>query len=126
CTAVITTNCFVSTAQLNRLRPYVGYLGINEVLSGFDSNYHSLQVAVQKRFGGRNIVTGNYTWAKCLTDNLSDRSNAVENLYNIHQDYGRCALDRRSVFTGSYVYEIPGFASQQGFAGHVLGGWEVS
>jgi hypothetical protein len=115
-----------NTAQLNRLRPYVGYLGINEVLSGFNSSYHSLQIATEKRLSGSSIVTGNYTWSKCLTDNQTDRSTTVEDIYNTRLDYGRCQLDRRNVFTGSYVYELPFFSQQQGFVGKTLGGWEVS
>jgi hypothetical protein len=67
-----------------------------------------------------------YTWSKNLTDSQNDRSNAPQNSYDIQSEYSRATLDRRHVFTASYIYEIPFMAQQEGFVGKVLGGWQAS
>jgi hypothetical protein len=61
-----------------------------------------------------------------LTNNPSDRSNAPQNPYDLHAEYGPSALDRRHNFTASYVYDLPWYKTQEGARGHVLGGWEIS
>lgn len=112
--------------RLNALRPYRGYNAINMIYSGFNSNYHALQTTFSKRFSKTGQVAVSYTWSKNLTDNGSDRSNAPQNSYDWAAEYGLATLDRRHVFTASYVYPLPFFADQRGVAGYVLGGWELS
>ncbi|MBV6497391.1 MAG: hypothetical protein JFAIHJKO_02538 [Pyrinomonadaceae bacterium] len=46
--------------------------------------------------------------------------------YNIDAEYGRAALDRRHILTGSYVYELPFFDKRHDFTGVMLGGWQFS
>jgi len=115
-----------NSPTLNQIRPYKGYTSLNSIEPWFTSNYHSLQISLQKRFTGDNMVNVNYTWSKALTDNQSDRSSATQNLYNIKGDYGRAALDRRQILTADFVYELPFLKHQPGLVGRVVGGWEVS
>jgi hypothetical protein len=116
----------VSPNILDQIRPYRGYRGINMITPQFKSNYHSLQTLVRRRLTGASQMQVAYTWAKNLTDNQNDRTNAPENSYNNRLDYGRATLDRRHVFTANYIYDLPFFKSQEGFVGHALGGWEVT
>ena len=115
-----------SQTILDQIRPFRGYRAINMIQPRFNSNYHSMQAYLQQRFSGGSQVNVAYTWSKNLTDNQTDRSTAPQNPYNIREDYGRSQLDRRHIFSANYVYELPFYKSQQGFAGRVLGGWEVS
>jgi hypothetical protein len=115
-----------TAALLNGLRPYKGYAAINTLQNWFNSNYSSLQVAAEKRFSGGSLVKLAYTWSHNLTDNQSDRSNAPQNPYNFKADYGPASLDRRHVLTVNYVYELPFFRKQEGVAGRLLGGWQLS
>lgn len=116
-----------NVALLNSVRPYQGYTAINSIETWFNSNYHSLQVNVEKRFSANSLINLAYTWSKNLTDNKSDRSNAPQNTYNRHEgEYGLASFDRRQIATINYVYEFPIFKEQKGFAGHVLGGWQLS
>lgn len=115
-----------NTAILNSLRPFRGYNAINTLATRFDSNYHSLQVAVQKRFGSSSLLDINYTFSHALTDAQTDRSSAPQNTYDLRAEYGSSQLDRRHVFTADYVYDLPFFRAQEGVVGHVLGGWEAS
>lgn len=115
-----------SSNILDQLRPYRGYRSINMITPQFNSNYNSLQTYAQKRFSGASQINLAYTWAKNLTDNQNDRTNAPENSYNIRLDRGRATLDRRQVFTANAIYELPFFKGQRDFAGHLLGGWQLS
>src|SRR5436309_4376956 len=80
---------------------------------------------LQKHFTDNSLVVLNYTWSKNLTTASND-FRAPQNTYNILGDYGPADIDRRHIFTGSYVYTLPFFRGQQGLVGHVLGGWELS
>jgi hypothetical protein len=115
-----------SSNILDQIRPYRGYRSINMVTPQFNSNYNSLQTYAQRRFSGASQINVAYTWSKNLTDNQNDRSNAPENSYNIRLDRGRATLDRRHVFTANVIYELPFFKDQRDFAGHLLGGWQLS
>lgn len=116
----------VTTARLNAIRPYKGYVAINSIQPAFDSNYHSLQVSAQKRFNGGSLINLAYTWSKALTNNGTDRSSAPQNSYNFDAEWGPAPLDRAHVLNISYVYELPFFRDQQGLVGRVLGGWQIS
>lgn len=115
-----------NTAILDQIRPYRGYRSIAIITPQFNSNYHSLQVSAQRRFTGSSQVSLAYTWSRNMTDNQTDRSTASQNSYNNKADYGRAALDRRHVLTLNYVYELPFYRNQEGFAGKLLGGWQAS
>jgi hypothetical protein len=111
---------------LNRIRPFVGYGTIGQISPRFYSNYNSLQLSAQKRFTGNSALNIYYTWAHALTDNQSDRSTGIQNSSCLVCDYGRATLDRRHVFSANYIYDLPWHRAQQGFAGHLLGGYEFS
>ncbi|HZE80965.1 MAG TPA: TonB-dependent receptor [Candidatus Polarisedimenticolia bacterium] len=121
-------SCSTSTLArlLNRIRPFVGYGTIGQISPRFYSNYNSLQLSAEKRFTGNSAVNFFYTWSHALTDNQSDRSTGIQNSSCLVCDYGRATLDRRHVFTGNYIYELPWRRSQQGLVGHLLGGYEFS
>jgi hypothetical protein len=116
----------VSSNILDQIRPYRGYRSINMITPQFNSNYHSLQTLLQRRFGGASQVNVAYTWSKNLTDNQTDRSTAPENSYNIRLDRGRATLDRRHIFTANYIYDLPFFNKRNDLTGNLLGGWEIS
>jgi len=116
----------VNSAILDQIRPYRGYRSITMITPQFNSNYHALQSQLQQRLGESSQFNVAYTWSKNLTDNQTDRSTAPQNSYSIGQDRGRATLDRRHVFTANYVYELPFLKNRRDFAGHLLGGWQVT
>jgi hypothetical protein len=120
---------FTSSAAeliLDQIQPYRGYRSITIITPQYNSNYHSLQAYVQSRLSTNSQFNVAYTWAKNLTDNQNDRSNAPQNSANTRADYGRATLDRRHIFTANYIYDIPIFQNRRDFVGQVLGGWEIS
>lgn len=111
---------------LDQLRPFRGYRSIAIVEPRYNSNYHSLQVSAKQRFSGASEINLSYTFSKNLTDSQNDRTTAPQDTYNTKAEISRAALDRRHIFTLSYVYEIPFFNKQNGFVGKVLGGFQAS
>jgi hypothetical protein len=131
--AVAITGPINGTTNSNKLavlRPYVGYGPGSFFVDAFTSNYNSLQILIQKRFSGNTLVNFAYTWSHGLTTDPADRSTGGSALPQVAGDfagnYGPTAADRRHVVTANFVWEIPWLRHQQGFAGHVLGGWEFS
>jgi hypothetical protein len=117
-----------NTNLLNAIRPYIGWNGGNAFEEIYTSNYHSLQTQVQKQFRGNTLMNLSYTWSHCLTTYQADRSTGsiMPVQGDFRSNYGPCIADRRHVVTANFVWDIPYFQSQKGFAGHVLGGWELS
>ena len=121
-------------------RPYMSYFG--QATSGqaelpvadFEgySTYHSLQALWKGRIDRRgSIYQFSYTWSKSLalqgvqgligqgaTDVFSDN-------LNTRRDYGPTGFDRRHIFTGSVLYQLPTFRGGNSFERNVLGGWSV-
>jgi hypothetical protein len=117
-----------NTNLLNAIRPFVGWNGGNAFEEIYTSNYHAFQSQLQKQFAGNTLFNISYTWSHCLTTYQADRSTgSIMPLQgDVRDNYGPCIADRRHVVTGNFVWDIPYFHAQQGFAGHVLGGWEIS
>lgn len=88
------------------------------------SSYNSLQVTVSKRFSDGLYFQNAYTWSHCIDNSSGLRSNTRYN--NPSADRGNCDQDIRHRNVLSYIYELPFYKSQNGFAGKVLGGWQLS
>lgn len=115
-----------TAALLNRFRPFRGFTAINAPQNFFNSNYHSLQMGMEKRFASGSLVKVAYTFSHNLTDNQTDRNTAPQNPFNLAAEYGPTQFDRRHIFTFNYIYEVPFFRDQKGLTGRLLGGWQLS
>ncbi|HEV2176849.1 MAG TPA: carboxypeptidase regulatory-like domain-containing protein [Terriglobia bacterium] len=113
-------------ANVNSVRPFVGYGPISVVAPQFSSNYNSLQVSLNRRVSQGLTLGIAYTWSKTLTNTPTDRSSAPFDTYNFAADYGPADFSRNQIFVANYVYDLPFYRSQQGLTGRVLGGWELS
>jgi hypothetical protein len=92
---------------------------------GLHLSYNGLQAQFQKQFSNSSQVVLSYTWSHDLTD-ASENFRGAENSRDLKRDWGNSVFDRRHVFSAAYVYNLPFYKTQQGFTGHVLGGWELS
>ena len=124
-TTVVDTS---NTSLLNVVRPYIGWSGGNGFREIYTSNYNSLQAQLQKQFSANTLINVAYTWSHCLTTYQADRTTGsiMPVQGDLAANYGPCVADRRHVLTGSFVWDLPWLRAQQGFIGHVLGGWEIS
>lgn len=114
------------SANVNQIRPYLGYSWFKARIPAFTSNYNSLQVSINHRVTHGLTVGLAYTWSRNLTTQSIDRGAADQDSYDPKLDYGPSTLNTPQIFIANYVYQLPFFAKQQGLIGHTLGGWEVS
>ncbi|HEY1741600.1 MAG TPA: carboxypeptidase-like regulatory domain-containing protein [Granulicella sp.] len=101
--------------------------GLTSAAPTANSNYHSLQTKLDKRFSNGLQFNANYTWSKAM--NYAN-DEAFANYPQI--SHGRGDTNRTNVFVMSGVYALP-FGRNQMFASHVsrlvdygIGGWTLS
>jgi hypothetical protein len=97
------------------------------------SNYHSLQVALNKRLTRGLLLKGAYTWSKAM--NMADDDGWVgmpetDWLPAIRRNYARAGYDRAHMFTMGWMYELP-FGSgkkwaSSGVSSAIIGGWQLN
>src|SRR6185503_635136 len=96
------------------------------------SIYHSLQASTEKRLSRGFSAGVHYTWSSFIDTaseifNPSSGEVAVsQDSFNRNSDRARSTYDRPHRLTGNFVYELPWHQDQQGFTGHLLGGWQVN
>ncbi len=97
-----------------------------------ESEYDALQMSLDKRLSRNFSANVNYTFSRFIdtaseTFNPSNAEVAVaQDSFNLDADRGRSSFDRPHRISGSVVYELPIFRSQQGFVGRALGGFQVN
>jgi hypothetical protein len=94
---------------------------ITQVESSGFSNYHAAWAALTKRLSRGLQLDTSYTWSKSLdTNSLNSSGFAVQNSYDIPDQYGLSDFDARHRFVLSGSYALP-------FTGHVLTrGWQIA
>ncbi len=97
---------------------------ITDQSTSANSNYNSLQLALEKRFSHGLQLTNAYTWAHCIDNGSGLRANS--NPISTSYDRGNCDTDVRHRYIGSVIYQLPFFQEQRGFLGHVLGGFNIA
>jgi hypothetical protein len=104
--------------------------------NGGSSMYHSGQLLVTRRFTNGFSLSSAYTWSKLIdngsevfgvADTNSPQQSSFPSIFGGQGlERGVSFFDRTHRFSLTYVYELPFFRSQQGFVGHLLGGFQVS
>jgi hypothetical protein len=106
--------------------------------NGGESIYHAGQIEVRRRFANNFTFTGAYTWSKFIDNGSEVFGNTIGSnspLQAIPVAFAPNGLDNeravsnfdrphRASFT--YVYELPWFREQRGFAGRLLGGFQIA
>lgn len=117
-----------------RLHPDFGPRTIRT--SDGNSNYHSLQARVERRFRQHLHVNASYTWSKSI-DSTSEGIGQVSNQYassgltsiplavgGMKLDRAVSDFDRTHRMTLLYIWDVPGPSNR--FARHVLAGWSIA
>lgn len=112
-------------ANVNSLRPYVGYGNISQIVNGANLSYNSLQTQFKKNFSGGGLFSVVYTWAKAITDASGYGEQPMDG-YDAKRDRGLASYDRRHIFVASYVYPLPFWRDGGSWYKVALGGWQVS
>ncbi|MGZ4826625.1 MAG: outer membrane beta-barrel protein [Terriglobales bacterium] len=117
--------------------PLSGAFGANGQISGgvgvnasvgygrYDAGFFTL-----KTFDWKGVtMQSNFTWSKALGTGAyvqaTSQYTAVDP-FDLRQGYGVQAFDRKFVYTQFIVWQPKWYRGQQGFLGHLLGGWSVA
>jgi hypothetical protein len=102
---------------------------INNIFFGTNSNYHSMQVKLDRRFSNGFALTTAYTWAKAIDSTGADNG-GFRYYINPQRNRARADGEVRHVFVQSYIYELPFGKGKQmlasGPAAWVAGGWQLN
>ena len=110
------------------LSPYPGYGAINLRDASGSSNYHSLQVAANRKLSSSLTFGVAYTFSKTMTTSNADFE--ANNPFDIRRnDYRLANFDRTHVVVINYVYDVPKagkFVGDSRIAKLILDNWQVS
>ena len=150
-----TTGLATGTAAIAALTPaqraaLLKYPNFNEVLTranGPSDKYNALILEANRRFNSGFSFTSAYTFTSNKTNALGTAPNSavpsgasgsgdnggnVQDIYNIHQDYGNAFYDPRHKILATAVYDLP-FGRGRQFGANwnqaenlVLGGWSTT
>jgi len=112
----------------NPVRPYQSYGAITYRETTARSRYHGLLTTARVEAGRGASATVNYTLSRNRTDATNDRDavDIPQNPANPDADYADARTDRRHIFNGSFVYELPFFRDGNALPRAILGGWQVA
>jgi hypothetical protein len=111
--------------NINAIRPYKGFGSIRETDNVANSMYDALQIAWNRRFSNTLQFGVSYTLSKSM-DNGSNQRDVVPDTYNTSMLWGPSEFDARHIVIINYLYQLPLFRKQSGFAAKALGGWQIS
>ena len=92
-------------------------------------NYNGAFVSLKMNSWHGITLQENFTWSKALGTGALVQATSeytVNDPYNLENGYGLQAFDRKFVFNTFAMIEDPWYKRQQGFVGHILGGWSLS
>jgi hypothetical protein len=107
-------------------RPIIGYNAIDQLSNEANSNYNSMQVSLERRFG-RTIQFGvAYTWSKVLDFTDSD-TNAIEPVVPERAYYyGLASFDTPQSLVVNFVYDLPKSPWKDKILSTLLSNWQFS
>ncbi len=114
-----------------RLNPALGDVVVRT--NGGDSNYHSGQLTVDRKFTHGFLLRGAYTYSKFIDDvsevfTTTGFSSFSQDLFNQKGDYGLSAYDRRHRFVATYIWDLPYVHNTNNLAAGVVSqitrGWQ--
>jgi hypothetical protein len=99
---------FPAVSPSSPIRPGAPLGNITQAESTGFSSYHALWVSATKRLSGGLLFDASYTWSKSLdTNSLNSSGFAVQDSYDIPNQYGLSDFDARHRFVLSATYELP-------------------
>lgn len=118
-----------------RVRPYPLFSTVNWLETSGNSNYHGLQLRVERRSSTGPTILTSYAFGKMLDDLGPAPLNSTlppQDSYNLRRERGRGQEDMRHRLTASYIYPLPlgkghRLLNEPGnVLGYVFGNWELS
>src|SRR5208337_647837 len=111
-----------ANTQARRINPNFGQIYFWD--PDYNSNYHALQVNLQRRFGHGLSILANYTWSH-MRDDYPPSQNLDTDTFDRKFDYGNSLDNVPNIFHLSEVWQVP-HPNLTGLAGRFVNGWEVT
>jgi hypothetical protein len=114
-----------TTGNTDKRRLFAPEIGnLSQYTEDRRSNYHSLQLSLQKRFSRGLTFRTNYTWSKALGNYNPEvvpwfADGAIDRM-----QYGPLDIDRRHRLVISWVWELPTMRSDNPFVKFLVNGWQ--
>jgi hypothetical protein len=110
------------------LRPRVGFQNVNYIEDSGYSNYHSMQVAWNRRYTKGLQYGVAYTWSKAM--GLTNQDGGGLPMFRDYRSYlyGKLGFDQTHMFVANYLYSFPNANAlgANGFTKAVFHHWEVA
>ena len=91
----------------NFLRPFPGFGDIQYLEFASNSNYHSLQTQMNKRFAKGLSFGVAWTWSKAMNF-VNGNNDAINPFLDFRvRNYGRANIDRTHNFVANFIYDVP-------------------
>ncbi len=120
----------VSRAQL--LRPFPQFDAVNAVNSAWaTSNYHSLQLKIEKRYARGFSVLGSWTYSKLMDYGIGPfggetlGAGGLQNWNDLRSDWAVSTMDQTHRFVVNGVWALPFFKNSNRVVKTALAGWEI-
>lgn len=108
------------------LRSYQGYSGVTYNNYGASSNYHSLQVMVNRRFTKSLQFGTSWTYSKWLNAVDFDDNGVSPFIPARNWNYGLSQFDRTNNLRINFLYDVPSTPWKNFGSRWVLNGWQLS
>jgi hypothetical protein len=110
------------------VRPYVGYGDINYYYYGGNSNYHSMQTTVNRRYAHDMTYGFAWTWSKAMDYADSQDSNVSSVVNPKIWNYGKAGYDHTHIFRAHFTWSVPRASSlvDTKLVRGALDGWQLS
>ncbi len=107
------------------LKKYPGYDQIGYRTLGGSSNYHSLQVTLNRKFASSVSYGMAYTYSKAM-GTANAYNEFINPVCSRCADYRRLAFDRTHVMVINYDWRIPGLKDANWLIKGVVNGWQIT
>jgi hypothetical protein len=112
-------------------RPLPTFGAVTDYGSIGDSNYHALQIQLQKRMSNGLSLIGAYTWSHAMgtvdgnSFGTGDGASGIQNIFNLRNSYSDLNFDIRQRASTSLLYSLPILRKATGLLRTIGGGWLV-
>ncbi len=107
------------------VRPHSDFTAIREYQSIAYSNYHALQLTLNKRMSRGFTVLAHYTWSKTIDLYATNDQFNPQNIEDLDAERALANFHRGHRMVASFVWDVPSPVSS-GVGKNVLGGWQIN
>lgn len=110
------------------LRPYVGYAEIPKIEYDATSNYHSMQVNVNRRFARGLQMGGAWTWSKGMDygQGSTQTPGSISSQLPARWFYSMADIDRTHMLRLNWVWDLPKVPTKAKALDLIMNNWQIS